>query len=120
LDRFAHAIDGDAVGLLLASRGWLRAIRKAVGFTQAELAAKIGVRRQSYAQFEIAEENSSVTLASLRRSADAMGCELVYFLRPRADIARSYSELAGRRDRGSVAESDEPEHPSDALPIGLL
>ena len=80
------------------ARGWLRAIREAVGLTQGDVAKKMGVKRQSYAQFETAEEQDSITLASLRRAAEAMGCELVCFVVPKESAARSYAELAQIHD----------------------
>jgi transcriptional regulator with XRE-family HTH domain len=58
------------------------------------VAAKTGVRRQSYAQFENAEERGSISIASLRRAAEAMDCELVYYVLPRESVARSYAGLA--------------------------
>ena len=76
------------------ARGWLRAVRNAVGLSQEDLAKKLGVKRQSYAQLETAEERRSISLASLQRAAEAMDCELVYFIVPRETIARTYSELA--------------------------
>jgi hypothetical protein len=58
------------------------------------VADKMAVKRQSFAQLESAEEKESITLASMRRAAGAMDCELVCFLVPRESLARSYAELA--------------------------
>jgi len=80
------------------ARGWLRAVREAIGLTQSVVAARIGVKRQSYAQLETAEERGSITIASMNRAAEAMGCELVYFIIPRDSVAGSYSELAQIND----------------------
>lgn len=79
-------------------RGWLRAVREAVGLTQGGVAARIGVKRQSYAQLEHAEERGCASIASVQRAAEAMGCELVYFVVPRESIAGSYAELARIND----------------------
>ncbi len=76
------------------ARGWLRAVRDAIGLSQGEVAGKIGVRRQSYAQFEAAEDQGSISIGSLRRAASAMDCELVYFVVPRGPGDRSYADLA--------------------------
>lgn len=84
------------------TRGWLRAVREAIGLTQAEVAGRASVKRQSYAQFEAAEEKESISLASLRRSAEAMDCELVYFVVPRGPAARTYADLAQMHDPASV------------------
>jgi predicted DNA-binding mobile mystery protein A len=86
----------------MPAKGWLRAVREAIGLTQSAVAGKIGVRRQSYAQFEAAEELGSISIASMRRAADAMGCELVYFILPREAVAATYSDLACANDPVSV------------------
>jgi predicted DNA-binding mobile mystery protein A len=80
------------------ARGWLRAVREAVGLTQARVAAKAAMKRQSLAQFEVAESKGVITLASLRRAAEAMDCELVYFVLPRSSAATSFGALAQRAD----------------------
>ncbi len=80
------------------ARGWLRAVREAVGLSQGDVAGRMAVKRQSYAQFETAEETESISLASLRKSAAAMGCELVYFLVPTGDPGASFRALAERHD----------------------
>lgn len=58
----------------------------------------MAVKRQSYAQFETAEERGSISIGSMRRAADAMDCELVYFVVPRESVARTYAELAQIHD----------------------
>lgn len=73
-------------------------MREAVGLTQGEVASRMGVKRQSYAQFESAEEADSISLASMRRAAEAMDCELVCFIVPRESVARSYADLAQIHD----------------------
>jgi len=80
------------------ARGWLRAVREAIGLTQGRVAARAGVKRQSYSQFEAAEARGSISIASLRRVAGAMDCELVYFIVPREAIARTFAGLAEVHD----------------------
>ncbi len=83
------------------ARGWLRAVREAIGLTQSKAAEKAAMKRQSYAQFEGAEKKGSISLASLRRAAAAMDCEVVYFILPRESVARTYGELASLLDPAS-------------------
>jgi predicted DNA-binding mobile mystery protein A len=83
---------------LRPARGWLRAVRDAVGLSQEDVARKLGTKRQSYAQLETAEARGAISLASLQRAAEVMDCELVYFIVPRETIARTYSELAQIHD----------------------
>lgn len=62
--------------------GWVRAIREALGMTQAQLGARAGISRQSVQDFERAEAERRITLESLDRLARAMGCRVVCALVP--------------------------------------
>jgi predicted DNA-binding mobile mystery protein A len=62
------------------SGGWVRAIREALGMTQAQIAARLGISRQSLQGLERAEADRRITLDSLDRLAKAMDCRLVYAL----------------------------------------
>lgn len=76
-------------------------MREAVGLTQGEVATRMGVKRQSLAQFENAEELGSISIASMRRAAEAMDCELVCFIVPRETVAMSFTALAQIHDPAS-------------------
>ncbi len=80
------------------AKGWLRAVRDAVGLTRSAVAASLGISRQAYTNLEIAEANQVITLKSLQRAADAMGCDVVYFLVPRAAAGGTFTSLALTRD----------------------
>lgn len=62
--------------------GWMHAIRLALGMTQAQLGARVGISRQSIQDLEKAEAERRITLDSLDRVARAMGCRVVYSLVP--------------------------------------
>ncbi len=89
--------------------GWLRAVRKARGVSQQQLAEKLGFKRQAWAQLEASEAREAISLYSLRRAADALGYELEYRLVPRD---RMPTEAAGvgalRSGNGAVTAT----HPS--------
>jgi predicted DNA-binding mobile mystery protein A len=74
--------------------GWIRSIREALGMTQSQLGAKLGISRQSVQDFEKAEVERRITLDSLDRLARAMGCRLVYALAPETG---SLEDLRTRR-----------------------
>lgn len=93
----------------MPARGWLRAVREGTGLTQAEVARKAAMKRQSFAQFEAAECKGAITLGSLKRAAEAMDCELVYFIVPRPSVAPSYAALADRDD-GSASHQRATDH----------
>jgi predicted DNA-binding mobile mystery protein A len=77
-------------------KGWVRAIREALGVSSADLAGRMGTSRQLIRQQEKAEAEDRITLKSLRTLANALDCDLVYALVPRAG---SLEELMNRRAR---------------------
>ena len=76
-------------------RGWIKAIREALGMTTAQLGARMGVSQPRAVAIEKAEASGSITLDSLERAARALDCRLVYALAPR----RSLESLAYDRAR---------------------
>src|SRR5712692_10239026 len=64
--------------------GWLRAVRQALGMTQPQLAARLGLTRQTLDDLEKAEAAGKITLESLGRVAEALGCHLTYAIVPDA------------------------------------
>jgi transcriptional regulator with XRE-family HTH domain len=72
-------------------------IRKAKGITQTELADRCGTTQQQIARIE----NGSVDprLSTLRRVADALGCELPDLLFTRAEFLREIREVAASQAR---------------------
>ena len=67
--------------------GWLRTTRDLLGFTLTNLAQRLKVTPPAVRSFEQAEAEDRITLASLRRVAAAMNCELIYALVPRTGAA---------------------------------
>ena len=82
-------------------KGWIRAIRQALGISAGELARRLGTSRQLPLQMEKGEAEDRITLKSLRAAANALDCDLVYALVPRAD---SMQELIESRVRSEVRE----------------
>lgn len=83
-------------------RGWIKAIREALGMTTAQLAKRLGVRQPSIVDLERSEEKGSIELATLRRVAEALDCSLVYALVPNRPLevtirARARTLLLRRR-----------------------
>jgi predicted DNA-binding mobile mystery protein A len=64
------------------SRGWIRAIREALGMSTAQLAKRLGVRQPSVVDLERSEEKGTIAVATLRRAAEALDCTLAYVLIP--------------------------------------
>ena len=82
------------------TRGWIKAIRDALGMSTAQLARRLSVRQPSVVGFERSEEKGSIELATLRRVAEALDCTLVYAFIPNRPLettvrarARTFLEL---------------------------
>lgn len=67
-------------------KGWLRAIRDALGMSGAQLGAKLGVSRQNIEQTEKSEVSGTIQLATLRKYAEALDATLVYALVPNSSL----------------------------------
>jgi predicted DNA-binding mobile mystery protein A len=76
------------------ARGWIRAIREALGMTTAQMARRLGVSQPSIVGLEQSEEKETIQLASLRRSAEALDCTLVYVLVPNKPLGVTVRERA--------------------------
>lgn len=78
-------------------RGWIRAIREALGMTTEQLGKRIGVSQPRVIALEKAETEDVVMLKTLREAAAAMECELVYMLVPKRPLDEIVSARAERR-----------------------
>lgn len=65
------------------TKSWLRAVRQAAGIPVEEVARRLGVIKWEVFRLEKAERSSRIGMATLRRAAAALGCELVYALVPK-------------------------------------
>jgi predicted DNA-binding mobile mystery protein A len=89
-------------------RGWLKAVRQALGMTASQLASRMGLRQPSVMAMEQSELRGSIELATLRRAAEAMDCTLVYALipnRPLESMLRERARAFARRRRVPVEHS---------------
>jgi predicted DNA-binding mobile mystery protein A len=78
----------------------VREIRDALGMSEFELSVRIGVTQQRVSQIQRAEVTGSIQLSTLGRVADALNCELVYYLAPREPLA----DMVWRQAFGKAAE----------------
>ena len=63
-------------------RGWIKAVRDALGMTTAQLAARLGVSQPAVVLLEQSEAEGHIKLDTLQRAAAALDCRLVYALVP--------------------------------------
>jgi predicted DNA-binding mobile mystery protein A len=89
-------------------RGWLRAIRDALGLTTKQLAKRLGVSQPRVVALEKGEVEGTVTLASLRKAAEALDCKLVYAFvpnRPLVDTLRERAEKVADVQMGRLHQT---------------
>lgn len=78
-------------------RGWVRAIRDALGMSRRELAERMGSSQATVADIERNEALGTVQLDTLRRAAEAMDCQVVYALIPTSSLDVMVANQARRK-----------------------
>lgn len=89
-------------------KGWLRAVRDALGMTSAQFARRLGVSQPRIIELEQSEAGGGVTLNTLQRAAEALGCRFVYALvpeQPLEETVRARARLIAARQLGAVDQS---------------
>jgi predicted DNA-binding mobile mystery protein A len=89
-------------------KGWIRAIRDALGMTTAQLAKRLGVSQPRVVELEQSEVSGGVTLHTLQRAAEGLGCRVVYALipeKPLAETVRSRAQTVAQRQLASVQQT---------------
>ena len=88
--------------------GWVRAIRESLGMSAAAFARRLGMTPVGVRKLESAEASDVITLASLRKLAQALDCELQYALVPRNSLqqqVRDRAEMVARERLRPIAHS---------------
>ena len=78
-----------------STSGLLRAVRLALRVEVGEIAGKMGVYRSAVFEMETREPKNTITLRSMSRMAEAMGCKMVYGIVPKD--GKKLEELAEER-----------------------
>ncbi|MGE3621280.1 MAG: mobile mystery protein A [Acidimicrobiia bacterium] len=75
-------------------RGWVRAIRDALGMTTEQLADRLEITQSAASKLEASEAAGTIRLNSLAKAADALGCTLVYALVPKESLTATLHQRA--------------------------
>ena len=89
-------------------RGWLKAIREALGMTTTQLAQRLGVVQSRVVAIEQGESKGSITLNSLEKAAQALDCRLVYALvpgQPLEDMVKKRASLLAKNRLKSASHT---------------
>ena len=96
IDRALHPFAGTR-SVSRPRRGWLRAVREALGITRKDVARAMRRFPQNVALFEKSESTYRITLQTLRHYAEAMDCQLVYAIVPKAGTLTEAAEERARK-----------------------
>ncbi|MEX0731450.1 MAG: mobile mystery protein A [Aquisalimonadaceae bacterium] len=81
-DRAAQQLES----LQKPSEGWLATLRKALGMSGAEVAARMNVSRNAVYQAERNERDGAITINQMQKLAEAMGGQFVYAIVPDGSV----------------------------------
>ena len=97
-----------AISFVAPPRGWIKAIRGALGMSAAQLAKRLNVSQPTIVAIEQSESKGTIQLNTLSRIAAAMNCTLAYTLLPNEpleDIVAAQAHKLARRRLRSVEHS---------------
>lgn len=97
--------------------GWIQAVRLAIGMTTRQLAVRLGVSQSTLAMLEKSESEDRITLQSLRKAADALGCDLQYVLVPRSSLKKRIENRAQEMAYERVARALHSMRLEDQAPV---
>lgn len=86
-------------------KGWIRAIRDALGMSGRQLGRRMGVSKMWVADMERLEASGATSLKTLRRAAEAMDCVLVYALVPKSSLKETLLKQARQKVRQDMTRA---------------
>ena len=75
-------------------KGWIRAIRDALGMTGEQLAKRLHSNKQRISRIEQDEKFGKVTLKTLKNVAEALDCEFIYGFVPKESLEQAVRNQA--------------------------
>ena len=84
-----------AKNIVPQSSGWIKTVREAIGMTVSQLAARLGVTQPRITKMESNEDN--LKLSTMKKAAEAMNCEFVYYFKPKTTFQNLVDEQAKKK-----------------------
>ncbi len=75
-------------------KGWIRAVREALGMSGKQFANRLGVKPPRITALEKDEMTGAVTIKKMQEAANALDCDLFYALIPRETLSESVRKQA--------------------------
>ena len=86
--------------------GWIRALRYALGMSGRQLAARLGISKNSVSAIEKREQDGSVTIRMMMRVGEAMDCTFFYGFLPNGTFDSIVDRQAEKVAHGRIARID--------------
>ncbi len=86
--------------------GWIRYIRNSLGMTLKQLAERTKLSLPSIAQAERSEAAGRISIATLKKMANAMECEFVYAFVSKTDLEEVMKHAAREKAKRTLASAD--------------
>ncbi len=97
--------------------GWIKALSESLGMTTRQLAIRIGVSQPAVMKMHKGEVDGTISLNSLRKVAEALGCDLHYALAPKTGaLSEIIDEQAAKVAKKIIKETS---HTMDLEKQGL-
>jgi predicted DNA-binding mobile mystery protein A len=93
-------------GIYVPSQGWIFAIREALGMSQSQLAERLGVARQTVSRIEKSEISGNLEIKTLRKVAQALGCNVGYVFLPKVPLEAAVQNQALVLARRIIEETE--------------
>ena len=84
-----------AKNIVPQTSGWIKTVREAIGMTVSQLAARLGVTQPRITKMESNEDN--LKLSTMKKAAEAMNCEFVYYFKPKTTFQNLVDEQAQKK-----------------------
>ncbi|MPR08869.1 mobile mystery protein A [Microvirga tunisiensis] len=99
-----------ALKLVPPPRGWMKAIREALGMSTRQLAARMKAAPSRISAIEKAEVSGATTIKTLREAAAAMNCTFVYAFVPTKPLDDIVRDRAAQKAGQIIARLDHTMH----------
>lgn len=88
-------------------KGWIRAIRDALGMSGEQLAKRLDTNKQRVSRIEQDEKLGNVTVKTLRNVAEALDCEFIYGFVPKQSLEDAVRNQARAVAKKRMSRSDQ-------------
>ena len=69
---------------IIPHQNWIQTVRQALLLSTNELAERMNISRAAVSKMELNELKGSISIETLKRTAEALDCELIYVFRPKS------------------------------------